>query len=224
MTAAYPAGGFFGFYLQTAGTGGATDPATRLHSDGVFVRQTVAAGAVTGRARRLRRGDRHGDGVRGPDLSSRSDRRVRHRPDRAPCPRDGDHDHVWPDDRCREGGARGHALHPRRQLHDLRQLRDQHLRRARPGHGHLAADHPTEVGEAGSPEARREPGATTPPTRSSSTTGRPASCQTQTPDADGHLATPSHRTAATGPIRVGAEASSSTRWSGGAGTYASSSR
>ncbi len=47
MTAAYPAGGFFGFYLQTAGTGGATDPAARLHSDGVFVRQTVAAGAVT---------------------------------------------------------------------------------------------------------------------------------------------------------------------------------
>jgi 5'-nucleotidase len=47
VTAAYPSGGFFGFYLQTEGTGGSVDPATRTTSDGVFVRQTVAAGAVT---------------------------------------------------------------------------------------------------------------------------------------------------------------------------------
>ena len=47
VTAAYPSGGFFGFYMQTGGTGGPTDPAARLHSDGIFVRQTVAAGAVT---------------------------------------------------------------------------------------------------------------------------------------------------------------------------------
>ena len=49
MTAAYPSGGFFGFYLQTEGTGGSVDPATRTTSDGIFVYQgnipeTVAPG------------------------------------------------------------------------------------------------------------------------------------------------------------------------------------
>ena len=47
VTAAYPSGGFFGFYLQTEGTGGSVDPATRTTSDGIFVRQTFAAGDVT---------------------------------------------------------------------------------------------------------------------------------------------------------------------------------
>jgi 5'-nucleotidase len=47
VTAAYPSGGFFGFYLQTDGTGGETDLATHNASDGIFVRQTVSAGAVT---------------------------------------------------------------------------------------------------------------------------------------------------------------------------------
>ena len=37
MTAAYPTGGFNGFYLQTAGTGGDVDPATHQASDAVFV-------------------------------------------------------------------------------------------------------------------------------------------------------------------------------------------
>lgn len=47
VTAAYPSGGLFGFYLQTGGTGGPSDTATRTTSEGIFVRQTVAAGAVT---------------------------------------------------------------------------------------------------------------------------------------------------------------------------------
>ncbi|MET0524820.1 MAG: ExeM/NucH family extracellular endonuclease, partial [Nocardioides sp.] len=47
VTAAYPAGGFFGFYMQTEGTGGPVDPAARTSSDGIFVRQTFTAGDVT---------------------------------------------------------------------------------------------------------------------------------------------------------------------------------
>src|SRR5690606_16971165 len=47
VTAAYPDGGLYGFYLQTPGTGGAEDPATREASDGIFVRMTQPAGAVT---------------------------------------------------------------------------------------------------------------------------------------------------------------------------------
>ena len=37
VTATYPTGGFKGFYLQTAGTGGAVDLATHTASDGIFV-------------------------------------------------------------------------------------------------------------------------------------------------------------------------------------------
>ncbi|HUX71377.1 MAG TPA: lamin tail domain-containing protein, partial [Cellulomonadaceae bacterium] len=40
VTAAYPTGGFAGFVIQTPGTGGPTDPATRTASDAVFVHQT----------------------------------------------------------------------------------------------------------------------------------------------------------------------------------------
>jgi predicted extracellular nuclease len=57
VTAAYPSGGFAGFYLQTPGTGGAVDPATHLESDAIFVftgssALTVSAGdylEVTGK-------------------------------------------------------------------------------------------------------------------------------------------------------------------------------
>lgn len=46
VTAAYPSGGFFGFYIQTPGTGAANiDLSTHTASDGVFVRQT--SGSVT---------------------------------------------------------------------------------------------------------------------------------------------------------------------------------
>ena len=46
VTAAYPSGGFFGFYIQTPGTGAANiDLTTHAASDGVFVRQT--SGSVT---------------------------------------------------------------------------------------------------------------------------------------------------------------------------------
>ena len=46
VTAAYPTGGFFGFYIQTPGTGAANiDLTTHTASDGIFVRQT--SGAVT---------------------------------------------------------------------------------------------------------------------------------------------------------------------------------
>ncbi|CAN5422278.1 hypothetical protein BH10ACT4_BH10ACT4_14160 [soil metagenome] len=48
VTAAYPTGGFNGFYLQTAGTGGALDLATHTASDGIFVYSpsTVASVAI----------------------------------------------------------------------------------------------------------------------------------------------------------------------------------
>lgn len=46
VTAAYPAGGFDGFYLQTAGTGGDTADATPGASDAVFVYGSVSAGQV----------------------------------------------------------------------------------------------------------------------------------------------------------------------------------
>jgi 5'-nucleotidase len=46
VTAAYPTGGFNGFYLQTAGTGGDVDPATHQASDAVFVFGSAVAGAV----------------------------------------------------------------------------------------------------------------------------------------------------------------------------------
>ena len=63
VTAAYPTGGFNGFYLQTAGTGGEVDPATHQASDAVFVFGSAATGVV--QRRRPRRGDRQGDRVRG---------------------------------------------------------------------------------------------------------------------------------------------------------------
>ena len=47
VTAAYPSGGFFGFYLQTPGTGGSLDLDSQDASDAVFVYQPRSAGAVT---------------------------------------------------------------------------------------------------------------------------------------------------------------------------------
>lgn len=47
VTAAYPSGGFFGFYLQTPGTGGSLDLGSHDASDAVFVYQPRSAGAVT---------------------------------------------------------------------------------------------------------------------------------------------------------------------------------
>ncbi len=46
VTAAYPTGGFNGFYLQTAGTGGAMDPAGHEASDAVFVYGSAATAKV----------------------------------------------------------------------------------------------------------------------------------------------------------------------------------
>ena len=46
VTAAYPTGGFNGFYLQAAGTGGDVDPATHRASDAVFVFGSAVAKAV----------------------------------------------------------------------------------------------------------------------------------------------------------------------------------
>jgi 5'-nucleotidase len=46
VTAAYPTGGFNGFYLQTPGTGGDLDLATHTTSDGVFVFSAAGAAAV----------------------------------------------------------------------------------------------------------------------------------------------------------------------------------
>ena len=46
VTAAYPTGGFNGFYLQTGGTGGAVPDATPGASDAVFVFGSIAAGQV----------------------------------------------------------------------------------------------------------------------------------------------------------------------------------
>ncbi|GGF35549.1 hypothetical protein GCM10011399_30680 [Subtercola lobariae] len=47
VTAAYPTGGFNGFYLQTAATGGAVDPSTHHASDAVFVFIGASAAPVT---------------------------------------------------------------------------------------------------------------------------------------------------------------------------------
>ena len=46
VTAAYPTGGFNGFYLQTGGTGGDLDLGTHTRSDGIFVFSSAAASAV----------------------------------------------------------------------------------------------------------------------------------------------------------------------------------
>jgi 5'-nucleotidase len=43
VTAAYPSGGFFGYYIQTPGTGGALDLSTHTASDGIFVFQPSGA-------------------------------------------------------------------------------------------------------------------------------------------------------------------------------------
>ncbi len=43
VTAAYPTGGFKGYYIQTPGTGGPVDPTTDTTSDGVFVFQASGA-------------------------------------------------------------------------------------------------------------------------------------------------------------------------------------
>ena len=43
VTAAYPTGGFKGYYIQTPGTGGPVDPATDTTSDGIFVFQSTGA-------------------------------------------------------------------------------------------------------------------------------------------------------------------------------------
>ena len=47
VTAAYPTGGFAGFYLQTAGTGGALDLDTHTASDGIFVYSPSTVASVT---------------------------------------------------------------------------------------------------------------------------------------------------------------------------------
>lgn len=47
VTAAYPSGGLFGFYLQVPGSGGPLDLATHTGSQGIFVYQAQSAGAVT---------------------------------------------------------------------------------------------------------------------------------------------------------------------------------
>jgi 5'-nucleotidase len=46
VTAAFPTGGFKGFYLQTPGTGGPVDLATHTASDGIFVYTNALASAV----------------------------------------------------------------------------------------------------------------------------------------------------------------------------------
>ncbi|WP_121250900.1 ExeM/NucH family extracellular endonuclease [Nocardioides ferulae] len=47
VTAAYPSGGLFGFYLQTPGTGGPLDLGTHQASEAVFVYHSRSAGAVS---------------------------------------------------------------------------------------------------------------------------------------------------------------------------------
>lgn len=46
VTAAYPTGGFSGYYIQTPGTGGELDPATHTASDAVFVFSSATVGQV----------------------------------------------------------------------------------------------------------------------------------------------------------------------------------
>ncbi|MFZ7087386.1 ExeM/NucH family extracellular endonuclease [Curtobacterium sp. RRHDQ10] len=54
VTAVYPTGGYQGYFVQTAGTGGAIDPATHTASDGVFVYSpTTVASVAVGQSVRL---------------------------------------------------------------------------------------------------------------------------------------------------------------------------
>ena len=46
VTAAYPTGGFNGYYIQTPGTGGGIDPATHTASDAIFIYSAATVGAV----------------------------------------------------------------------------------------------------------------------------------------------------------------------------------
>ncbi len=46
VTAAYPTGGFNGYFIQTPGTGADVDPATHKASDGIFVYSPATVGAV----------------------------------------------------------------------------------------------------------------------------------------------------------------------------------
>ncbi len=46
VTAVYPTGGFNGYTIQTAGTGGAIDLATHTASDAVFVFSSATVGSV----------------------------------------------------------------------------------------------------------------------------------------------------------------------------------
>jgi predicted extracellular nuclease len=47
VTAAYPTGGFDGYYIQTPGTGGVLDPATHTASDAVFVHSPATLASVS---------------------------------------------------------------------------------------------------------------------------------------------------------------------------------
>ncbi len=128
VTADYATGGFNGFYLQTAGTGGPTD-ATPGASDAIFVFGSAAAAKVhlgdfvhgAGQGERVRRYD--GD---------RRHRRQRHRAARRPRPRHPGGDRL-PDDRRRARGPRGRAPGADERVHGDRQLRHQLVRRGRPG-------------------------------------------------------------------------------------------
>ncbi len=133
VTAAYPSGGFFGFYMQTEGTGGSVDPATRTTSDGIFVRQTFSAGAVT-----VEPGDFVQVFGTVTEFAGQTQVEVTDAADIEPAAGTPDpvtrrdHDQLAGHGRP-EGGARGDALQPRGRLHDHEQLRDEQLRRARPG-------------------------------------------------------------------------------------------
>ena len=165
VTAAYPTGGFNGYYLQTPGTGGALDLSTHDTSDGRLrvrrQRRDVPAG------RRLPPGHRQGHRVRRDDRADPGRRRRHHadRPGHRPGPRHG----RLPGHRREPRVARGHAGRPAGRLHRDRQLLAQPVRRDRPRARHpaAAAVRPTWPSPA---RPRRPSRPTTPPRRSSSTT------------------------------------------------------
>ncbi len=105
VTARYPTGGYTGFYIQTGGTGGATD-ATPGASDGIFVYGPEAPCGPVPRTRHLGRGHRWGQRVLRDDRDHHRGRG--HRRDRRPASRHASRHGLGQPRRGRgEGGSRG---------------------------------------------------------------------------------------------------------------------
>ena len=141
VTAAYPTGGFNGFYLQTAGTGGDVDPATHQASDAVFVFGSAVSKAV-------HIGDHVQVTGKVSEFQGTTEITRRRRCEGAPRSRLGAaRVRRTPADGCRARVVRRHAAGAGRSLHGRRQLRAEPVRRDRPRRRYRAAVQLTEVAD-----------------------------------------------------------------------------